>query len=109
MKLNWSSIWCTKEKVSYNKKYNWTILLVKPDIFLACGILDNFLLEEDHDKELEDEVIHEVLNATPDEEIYPSRDKDDRGEELRNSIANECKVLDLYTKYAIHDLFSVVI
>ncbi|GJW35625.1 putative nuclease HARBI1 [Tanacetum coccineum] len=51
------------------------------DIFLTCCILHNFLLKEDRNKELEDEVIHEVLNATPDEEIHPPRDMDDRGEE----------------------------
>ena len=34
------------------------------DIFLACCILHNFLLDEDRDKELVEEVLHEVLNAT---------------------------------------------
>ncbi|GJX72400.1 putative nuclease HARBI1, partial [Tanacetum coccineum] len=57
------------------------------DIFLGCCILDNFLLEEDRDKELEDEVINEVLNATQ-EEPNASRDID-AGEQIRNSIANE--------------------
>ncbi|GJR25997.1 putative nuclease HARBI1 [Tanacetum coccineum] len=40
------------------------------NIFLACCILHNFLLEEYCDKELEDEVMHEVLNATQDKEIH---------------------------------------
>ncbi|XP_023745772.1 uncharacterized protein LOC111893928 [Lactuca sativa] len=32
------------------------------DIFLACCILHNFLLEEDRDKNLKDEVLQEMLN-----------------------------------------------
>ena len=59
------------------------------NIFLACCILHNFLLEEDPDKELEDEVMHEVLNATQDEEVHAPRDIDDGGEQKRDSMANE--------------------
>lgn len=59
------------------------------DIFLACCILHNFLLEEDHDKELEDEVFNEVLNSTQEEQHNVSSDIDGRGEQIRNSIANE--------------------
>ncbi|GJT92102.1 reverse transcriptase domain-containing protein [Tanacetum coccineum] len=43
----------------------------------------------DRDKELEDEVIHEVLDASHDEEPQGPRYTDDRGEQIRNSIANE--------------------
>ncbi|GJU85112.1 putative nuclease HARBI1 [Tanacetum coccineum] len=59
------------------------------NIFLACCILHNFLLKEDRDKELEDKVMHEVLNATQDEEVHAPRDADDRGEQIRDSMANE--------------------
>ncbi|GKA93995.1 putative nuclease HARBI1, partial [Tanacetum coccineum] len=57
------------------------------DIFLGCCILDNFLLEEDRDKELEDEVINEALNATQEEEPNASRDID--RETNNKPIANE--------------------
>ncbi|KAJ9552827.1 hypothetical protein OSB04_016872 [Centaurea solstitialis] len=67
------------------------------DIFLACCILHNFLLDEDRDKELEEEVLHEILNATQEEETLPSRDMDDRGEQIRNSIANE-----MWSDYLLH-------
>ena len=59
---------------------------------MACCILHNFLLDEDRDKDLEDEVIREILNAPQEEARYNERDMNDgstRGEELRNSIANE--------------------
>ncbi|GKB30551.1 putative nuclease HARBI1, partial [Tanacetum coccineum] len=59
------------------------------DIFLACCILHNFLLEVDRDKELEDEVINEMLDASHDEEPQGPRDTDDRGEQIINSIAND--------------------
>nr|XP_043616213.1 uncharacterized protein LOC122588143 [Erigeron canadensis] len=58
-------------------------------IFLACCILHNFLLEEDRDQELEDKVIQELLNGTPDENHDPTRDTDGGGEQIRNSIANQ--------------------
>ncbi|GJX11221.1 hypothetical protein Tco_0201080, partial [Tanacetum coccineum] len=41
------------------------------------------------DKELEDEVIHEMLDASHDEEPNGPRDTDNRGEQIRNSIAND--------------------
>ncbi|GJT09750.1 hypothetical protein Tco_0856792, partial [Tanacetum coccineum] len=44
---------------------------------------------EDRDKELEDEVMHEVLNATQYEEVHAPRDADDGGEQIRDSMANE--------------------
>nr|GEW00809.1 putative nuclease HARBI1 [Tanacetum cinerariifolium] len=59
------------------------------NIFLACCILHNFLLEVDRDKELEDEVIDEMLAASHDGEPHGPRDTDDRGEQIRNSIAND--------------------
>ena len=37
------------------------------DIFLACCILHNFLLEEDRDKNLENEVLQEMLNEPREE------------------------------------------
>ncbi|KAJ9561891.1 LOW QUALITY PROTEIN: hypothetical protein OSB04_007051 [Centaurea solstitialis] len=55
-------------------------------IFLACCILHNFLLEIDH---LEDEVIRETLNATQDEDHHVPRAIANRGEQIRESIANE--------------------
>ncbi|XP_035830047.1 protein ALP1-like [Helianthus annuus] len=61
-------------------------------IFLACCILHNFLLEEDRDKDLEDEVIQEVLDGPQEEESQITRDIREgstRSEQLRNSIANE--------------------
>ncbi|XP_076945437.1 uncharacterized protein LOC143616508 [Bidens hawaiensis] len=45
------------------------------DIFLACCILHNFLLEEDRDIDLEDEVIQEVLHGPQEEECHNTRDK----------------------------------
>ncbi|KAI3771568.1 hypothetical protein L6452_02733 [Arctium lappa] len=59
------------------------------EIFLACCILHNFLLDEDRDKELEEEVLQEVLNATQEEDTHAPREIDDRGEQIRSSIANE--------------------
>ncbi|GKA35234.1 putative nuclease HARBI1 [Tanacetum coccineum] len=67
------------------------------NIFLACCILLNFLLEEDRDTELEDEVAHELLNAPQDEETRAPRGIDDGGEEIRNSIANE-----IWNEYLLH-------
>ena len=61
-------------------------------IFLACCILHNFLLEEDRDKDLEDEVIQEVLHGPQEEERQNTRgihEGSTGSEQLRNSIANE--------------------
>ncbi|XP_076952223.1 uncharacterized protein LOC143625891 [Bidens hawaiensis] len=58
-------------------------------IFLACCILHNYLLEVDRDRELEDEVAQELLNATQDVEDHAPNAMDDRGEQIRESIANE--------------------
>ncbi|KAJ0520767.1 putative harbinger transposase-derived nuclease domain-containing protein [Helianthus annuus] len=61
-------------------------------IFLACCILHNFLLEEDRDKDLKDEVIEEVLDGPQEEESQITRDIREGStgsEQLRNSIANE--------------------
>lgn len=55
---------------------------------MACCILHNFLLKEDRDIELEEEVEHEVLNATR-ERHKTWRDVDDGGEQIRSTIANE--------------------
>ncbi|XP_076883206.1 uncharacterized protein LOC143531898 [Bidens hawaiensis] len=55
-------------------------------IFLACCILHNYLLEVDYDRELEDEVAQEVLNATQDVEDHAPNAMDDRGEQIRESI-----------------------
>lgn len=67
------------------------------DIFLACCILHNFLLEVDRDQELEDEVTHDVLDASQDEELNGTRDEDERGEHIRNSIAD-----DMWNDYILH-------
>ncbi|XP_076882681.1 uncharacterized protein LOC143531222 [Bidens hawaiensis] len=69
-------------------------------IFLACCILHHFLLEEDHDKDLEDEVIREVLNGREEEEHRNTRDAHEgstRVDQLRNSIANE-----MWTNYLMY-------
>ncbi|GJS91358.1 putative nuclease HARBI1 [Tanacetum coccineum] len=66
------------------------------DIFLACCILYNFLLEVDRDKDLEEGVIQEILNTPQDEARHESRETSDGssvGEQLRNSIANEMSKL----------------
>ncbi|XP_021974531.1 uncharacterized protein LOC110869598 [Helianthus annuus] len=62
------------------------------DIFLVCCILHNFLLEEDHDKDLEDEVLHEVLNELVEEERHSTIgmcEGSTEADQLRNSIANQ--------------------
>ncbi|XP_076949299.1 uncharacterized protein LOC143621898 [Bidens hawaiensis] len=66
-------------------------------IFLACCILHNYLLEVDRDRELEDEVAQEVLNATQDVEDHAPNAMDDRGEQIRESIANE-----MWSQYLSH-------
>lgn len=70
------------------------------DIFLACCILHNFLLEEDRDKDLEDEVLQEVLNG-PTEEVQHNlsnaREGSTTAEQLRNSIANQ-----MWTNYLLN-------
>ncbi|GJR71449.1 Myb/SANT-like domain-containing protein [Tanacetum coccineum] len=43
----------------------------------------------DRDKELEDKVIDEMLHVSHDEEPHGPRDTDDRGEQIRNLIAND--------------------
>ncbi|XP_076958315.1 uncharacterized protein LOC143634008 [Bidens hawaiensis] len=59
------------------------------DIFLACCILHNFLLEEDRDKDLEDDVIQEVLDGPQEEERRNTRDicEGSAKYEQQNSIA----------------------
>ncbi|KAI3733809.1 hypothetical protein L6452_13265 [Arctium lappa] len=47
------------------------------------------LSSSDRDKELEEEVLQEVLNATQEEDTHAPREIDDRGEQIRSSIANE--------------------
>lgn len=69
------------------------------DIFLACCILHNFLLEEDRDKDLEDEVIQEVLNGSEEEVRHNLRDTREGStwaDQLRNSIANQ-----MWTNYLL--------
>lgn len=61
------------------------------NIFLACCILHNYLLDEDRDKEMEEEVIEELLKATPGVESQAPREFNEdaaQAEALRNSIAN---------------------
>ncbi|XP_076904401.1 uncharacterized protein LOC143559827 [Bidens hawaiensis] len=70
------------------------------DIFLACCILHNFLLEEDRDKDLEDEVIQEVLDGPQEEERRNTRDIREGSteyEQLRNSIAT-----NMWTNYIMY-------
>ncbi|KAL4556205.1 hypothetical protein LXL04_038849 [Taraxacum kok-saghyz] len=78
------------------------------DIFLACCILHNFLLEEDRDKKIEDEVLRELLNEPIEEVRHNSRDTHEgsaAAEQLRTSIANqmwnwmdECFIQSLLTQ-----------
>ncbi|XP_023732696.1 uncharacterized protein LOC111880503 [Lactuca sativa] len=61
-------------------------------IFFACCILHNFLLDEDRDINLEDEVMQEILNGPQDQEHRNSTEIDEGSsiaEQLTNSIANE--------------------
>lgn len=49
------------------------------------------MCEEDRDKEIEEEVMEETLNATPEAQFHAPRDVNEdsiRGEQIRNSIAN---------------------
>ncbi|XP_071696406.1 uncharacterized protein [Rutidosis leptorrhynchoides] len=59
------------------------------DVFLACCILHNFLLEVDRVKAIEDKVVRKVLNKRPDRHLCSQSDIDDRGEKIRDTIAAE--------------------
>nr|GEX69986.1 hypothetical protein [Tanacetum cinerariifolium] len=50
---------------------------------------DKLIIPDDRDKELENEVIDQMLAASHDEEPHGPRDTDDRGEQIINSIAND--------------------
>ncbi|KAJ9562294.1 hypothetical protein OSB04_007454 [Centaurea solstitialis] len=52
----------------------------------------------DRDRELEEEVIRETLNATQDEDHHVPRAMDNRGEQIRESIANE-----MWSQYLLID------
>ncbi|XP_076951564.1 uncharacterized protein LOC143624958 [Bidens hawaiensis] len=70
------------------------------DIFLTCCILHNFLLVEDRDKDLEDEVLQEVLDGPQEEERRNTRDTREGSteyEQLRNSIAT-----NMWTNYMMY-------
>ncbi|XP_076889545.1 uncharacterized protein LOC143540337 [Bidens hawaiensis] len=70
------------------------------DIFLSCCILNNFLLEEDRDRDLEDEVKQEVLHGPQEEEGHNARNVHDGSteyEQLRNSIAT-----NMWTNYMMY-------
>ncbi|XP_023765600.1 uncharacterized protein LOC111914097 [Lactuca sativa] len=70
------------------------------DIFSACCILHNFLIVEDRDKDLEDEVLQEVLSAPTEEVRHNSsgaREGNSMAEQLRNSIANQ-----MWTNYLLN-------
>nr|KAJ0206300.1 hypothetical protein LSAT_V11C500249500 [Lactuca sativa] len=61
-------------------------------IFMACCILDNFVLDEDHDKKLEYEVLQEVLDEQPQQvrhEVNNGRVRSNGAEELRNAITTQ--------------------
>lgn len=69
-------------------------------IFLACCILHNFLREEDHDLNIEEEVIEETLHAPPERYVNASRDTNEdtiEGERIRNAIANA-----MWADYLLH-------
>lgn len=69
-------------------------------IFLACCILHNFLLDEDRDINLEDEVMQEILNGPQEQDRRNSTETDEgnrMAEQLRNSIANE-----MWANYLTH-------
>lgn len=62
------------------------------DIFVACCILHNFLLDEDRDKKLEHEVLQEVLDEQPQQvrhDVNNGRVRSDGAEELRNAITTQ--------------------
>nr|XP_043639084.1 putative nuclease HARBI1 [Erigeron canadensis] len=59
------------------------------DIFSVCCVLHNFLLEVDREKELEDEVAQEVLDAQQEEVPRYQSEIDERGEQIRNLIATQ--------------------
>ena len=65
------------------------------EIFVACCILHNFLLDEDRDRNLEYEVQKELYHAEPEEEEEVThregseRGADNKAEELRNKITRE--------------------
>ncbi|KAD4981745.1 hypothetical protein E3N88_18416 [Mikania micrantha] len=69
----------------------------------AFGVLEKrfpIIRKEDRDKDLENEVMHEVLNGPQDEEHRNARDIHEgttRGDQLRNSIANE-----MWTDYLMY-------
>ncbi|XP_052622595.1 uncharacterized protein LOC111896182 [Lactuca sativa] len=69
-------------------------------IVLACCILHNFLLDEDRDINLEDEVMQEILNGPQEQDRCNSTETDEdnsRADQLRNSIANE-----MWANYLAH-------
>ncbi|KAL7602888.1 hypothetical protein Lser_V15G18984 [Lactuca serriola] len=69
-------------------------------IFLACCILKNFLLDEDRDINLEDEVMQEILNGPQEQDRRNSIETYEgnrMAEKLRNSIANE-----MWANYLTH-------
>ncbi|KAL7594525.1 hypothetical protein Lser_V15G28368 [Lactuca serriola] len=69
-------------------------------IFLACCILHNFLLDENRDINLEDEVIQEILNGRQEKDRRNSTETyedNSRADQLRNSIANE-----MWANYLAH-------
>nr|KAJ0213764.1 hypothetical protein LSAT_V11C400162190 [Lactuca sativa] len=69
-------------------------------IFLACCILHNFLLDEDRDINLEDEVMQEILNGPQEQDRRNSTETNEANrmaEQLRNSIANE-----MWANYLTH-------
>ncbi|XP_023731326.1 uncharacterized protein LOC111879081 [Lactuca sativa] len=62
------------------------------DIFVACCILQNFLLAEDRDKKLEYEVLQEVLDEQPQQvrhDVNNERVYSNEAEELRNAITTQ--------------------
>nr|KAJ0196224.1 hypothetical protein LSAT_V11C700381470 [Lactuca sativa] len=69
------------------------------NIFVACCILHNFLLDKDPDKELEYEILQEVLDEQPHQvrhDVNNGRSRSDGAEELRNAITT------IMTKRAAH-------
>ncbi|XP_022041385.1 uncharacterized protein LOC110943964 [Helianthus annuus] len=61
----------------------------------ALGVLKKrfpIIRKEDRDKDLKDEVLHEVLNGSEEEEHHSTgdiREGNTRADQLRNSVANE--------------------
>ena len=71
---------------------NLFTLETQSDIFLACCILHNFLIDEDRDTRLEKEVLQELLHEQSEEvqrNVTDQRGGNTMAEQLRNTISTQ--------------------